>query len=266
MKKPILIRGARQLLTLRGATVPRRGADLCDLGIVPDGSLLVVDGRIREVGATRRIENLALAKQAVEVSAEGRIVMPGFVDPRMNLVPSGTASAALARAQRVLRLSLLHGTTTWGLPVAGGIDSKSARILASLDPSSETIVALNKATLTILEPLLRRIAIRPLIQAGEGIALATGYDAEAQPTCSVAMAIAAACDHGMTVAEAISATTINSACALGLGDRAGSLETGKQADILILDTPDFRDLARARGVNLVHSIMKHGEMIAEIAD
>ena len=80
MGRPVLIRGARQLLTLRGTGGPRRGRELRDPGLIQDGSVLVMDGVIREVGPTRRVENLAVARGAVEIDATGRVVMPGFVD------------------------------------------------------------------------------------------------------------------------------------------------------------------------------------------
>ena len=59
-----LIRGARQLLTLRGSKSPRRGAALDDVGMIRDGALLIRDGLIVEVGPTRRVENLAAARGA----------------------------------------------------------------------------------------------------------------------------------------------------------------------------------------------------------
>ena len=71
----ILIRGARQLLTLRGPNEPRRGSQLQELSIIHDGSLLIQDGVLVEVGATRRVENLAAARAAIEVSAAGRVVI-----------------------------------------------------------------------------------------------------------------------------------------------------------------------------------------------
>jgi imidazolonepropionase len=77
----LLVRGARQLLTLRGFHGPRRGQQLHDLGIVSDGALLIVDGVIQESGPARRVENLALARQATEVDAAGKVVLPAFVDP-----------------------------------------------------------------------------------------------------------------------------------------------------------------------------------------
>lgn len=86
MAKPILIRGARQLLTLHGPSGPRRGSDLRNIGVIPDGAVLIVDGVIQAVGPTRRIENLAEARNAEEINAAGRVVMPGFVDSHTHLV------------------------------------------------------------------------------------------------------------------------------------------------------------------------------------
>lgn len=80
MQNVILVRGARQLLTLRGPSGPRRGADLRNLGLIQDGAVLVSGGEIREVGPSRRIENLALARDAEEIDASGCVVMPGLVD------------------------------------------------------------------------------------------------------------------------------------------------------------------------------------------
>jgi imidazolonepropionase len=81
-----LIRGARQLLTLRGDRGPRRGAALRELGIIPDGAVLIKDGLIVDAGPGRRIENLAAARGARELDATGRVVMPGFVDSHTHLV------------------------------------------------------------------------------------------------------------------------------------------------------------------------------------
>jgi imidazolonepropionase len=79
--RALLVRGARQLVTLRGFPGPRRGQQLHDLGIVADGAMLIVDGVIQESGPARRVENLALARDAVELDASGKVVLPAFVDP-----------------------------------------------------------------------------------------------------------------------------------------------------------------------------------------
>ena len=86
MEKRILLRGARQLVTLHGPRGARRGAAMRELGVIQDGAVLIVDGMIRDVGPSRRVENLAAARQAIEISADGRVVMPGFVDARTSLI------------------------------------------------------------------------------------------------------------------------------------------------------------------------------------
>ncbi len=77
----LLVRGARQLLTLRGPAGPRRGPQMKDLGVIPDGAILVVDGVIQESGPARRVENLAAARSAAELDVAGKVVLPSFVDP-----------------------------------------------------------------------------------------------------------------------------------------------------------------------------------------
>jgi imidazolonepropionase len=76
----VLIRGARQLLTLRGEARPRHGAEMGALGAISDGAVLIVNGIIREVGPTRRVERLVEARGAEEIDATGRTVLPGFID------------------------------------------------------------------------------------------------------------------------------------------------------------------------------------------
>ena len=85
MSDSLLITGASQLLTLRGRGA-RRGDALSQLGIVPDGAVLVSDGRIAAVGPTNMVEKLAAARKAEKVEVAGRVVLPGFVDSHTHLV------------------------------------------------------------------------------------------------------------------------------------------------------------------------------------
>ena len=73
-------------MTLRGPKGPRRGAELDELEVIPDGALLLRNGVIEEVGPSRRVENLASARGAFEINATGRVVMPGFVDSHTHLI------------------------------------------------------------------------------------------------------------------------------------------------------------------------------------
>jgi imidazolonepropionase len=74
------------MITLRGPSGPRRGAAMNELGMVSDGALLIHNGVIQESGPSRRIENLQQARHAREIDAQGKLVMPAFVDPDSVLV------------------------------------------------------------------------------------------------------------------------------------------------------------------------------------
>ncbi len=100
-----LIRGARQLLTLRGASGPRRGSAMTDLSIISDGAVLIRDGVIEEVGATRRVENLVPARSARVIDATGRVVMPAFVDPDIALAASHAAADGVSGETDIRRMS-----------------------------------------------------------------------------------------------------------------------------------------------------------------
>ena len=74
-------------------------------------------------------------------------------------------------------------------------------------------------------------------------------------------AIALACRYmKLTPAQAIAAATINAAAAIGRHDRLGSIEPGKQADLIVLDADDYRQLGYQFGVNLVSHIIKKGQI------
>ncbi|MEX2264513.1 MAG: amidohydrolase family protein [Bryobacteraceae bacterium] len=390
MGDTILVRGARQLLTLRGAQGPRRGTALREIGIIPDGALLIRDGVITDVGPGRRIESLAAARTAREINADGRVVMPGFVDSRARLAfghfePDGensgqsdlnairtlSARRLAWRARGLLRTFLRHGTTTLeartGYAQDAAVEMKSLRVLAALreDPldivatylpatgtpsesggdadgyvewmcsslmprlrkqklarfvgvcaeesepsqrqahrcfsaarelgfplkvhaggvrlalefdavsmdytsqttASQSVMLARSATIACLLPGLTipdgiPPPARELIDAGAAVALATGFHPCSNATCSMPMMISLACmKMGMTPAEAITASTINGAWATRSSERVGSLEYGKQADVIVLDVRDYREIPHHFGVNPVVLAIKRGKVV-----
>jgi imidazolonepropionase len=100
---------------------------------------------------------------------------------------------------------------------------------------------------------------RKLIDSGVAVALATDYNPGTSPTTSMPFVLSAACTHmKMSPAEAITAATINGACALNLQNRKGSLEVGKDADIAIFDATDYRELPYWFGVNRCWKTLLNG--------
>lgn len=91
------------------------------------------------------------------------------------------------------------------------------------------------------------------------VALATDINPGSAPCPSMPLIMALACRYnGLTMKEALVGATLNAAAAIGLSRHIGSVEVGKQADILILDTTDWRDLIGSFGSNLVGTVIKAG--------
>jgi imidazolonepropionase len=85
---------------------------------------------------------------------------------------------------------------------------------------------------------------RAMVEAGLGIVLATDFNPGSSPIPSMPLVLSLAClQMSLTPAEALTAATMNAACSLGMGNEIGSLEAGKQADLLIHECSDYRELA-----------------------
>jgi len=103
---------------------------------------------------------------------------------------------------------------------------------------------------------------RKMIDRGLPVALATDCNPGSSMTESMQIVITLACvEMRMTAAEAITASTINAAFALGCGSECGSLEVGKKGDALILDMEDYRELPYHFGVSNVRHVIKNGRLV-----
>ena len=381
MAQLLLLRGAKQLLTLRGPSGVRRGAALNDLGIIEDGSILIQDRRILSVGPTRRIENLKESRGAIDVPVSGCVVMPGFVDPaiHVSLYENRVSAESAVKRKKALkfyeesllliRSCLQHGTLNAQFKVYSEVFSPPADVAAlrqlaaigavpvstvrslrlSAEDFDETRMAVLAARLAMLrrrdfvqslelladpelnpgaafwellaqsrlplnlvwpggpaEALSRFLAhARPrstfcpaelsapeyslfahsptiavfspckdlleerenpsakkMVEAGGAIALASGYDSKHAPIFSMQMVVALAVLRlRLSAEQAIAATTINAAHALGCADEVGSLEAGKRADILVLSLSDYREIPRRIGVNQVLMALRDGNFM-----
>lgn len=105
---------------------------------------------------------------------------------------------------------------------------------------------------------------RKMIGANCAIAVSTDYNPGSAPCPAQPMAMAIACRYQKLLpSEAFNAATINAAFAIGLGEKIGSLETGKQADVLILDTDDYRQICYEFGGNQIEKVFKNGKIVSE---
>jgi imidazolonepropionase len=107
---------------------------------------------------------------------------------------------------------------------------------------------------------------RTFIERGVPVAIGTDFNPGTSPTPSLPLAMTAAClNLRMTPDEVLSAVTINAAQALGLADRIGSLEPGKQADLVIWNVPTSRQIPYWPAADLVRTVVKKGRVVHQSA-
>ena len=103
---------------------------------------------------------------------------------------------------------------------------------------------------------------RTLIDSGVPVALASDFNPGSCMSFSIPLMMTIACTHmNMSPEEAITSCTLNGAAALGLSANIGSIEVGKEADIILYDIPNYHHLAYHFGANHVATVIKHGTML-----
>lgn len=103
---------------------------------------------------------------------------------------------------------------------------------------------------------------RKLIDNNIPVAIATDFNPGSCMTENVQLVMSLAAQKmNMNLNEIINAVTVNAAASLGISDKAGSIEVGKHADLLIFDMPSYEHLFYHFGVNQLESVIKNGEMI-----
>ncbi|CUU07894.1 imidazolonepropionase [Candidatus Kryptobacter tengchongensis] len=91
---------------------------------------------------------------------------------------------------------------------------------------------------------------RKLIDSGVPVAIATDFNPGSCMSLNMQLMMTIACTQmRMTIEEAITASTLNSAGAIGISDITGSIEVGKRADLVIFDVPDYRMIPYFFGEN-----------------
>ncbi|WP_216700724.1 imidazolonepropionase [Priestia filamentosa] len=151
-----------------------------------------------------------------------------------------------------------------GAELAAKVGAISAEHL--LKASDEGIHAMAKAgTIACLLPAtalyLREEAAagRKMIDAGVPVAISTDCNPGSSPTTSMPLVMNLACiSMRLTPAEALTAATYNAACAINRQEKVGSIEVGKQADIVLWDVKNYQELQYLFGVNHVKAVWKKG--------
>ena len=100
---------------------------------------------------------------------------------------------------------------------------------------------------------------RYMIDSGCAVALATDLNPGSSFTNSIPLLFALACIYmQLSPEEAVTALTINGAAALGIADKIGSIDVGKQGDLVILEYPSYKFLPYHIGMNIVEKTIKNG--------
>jgi imidazolonepropionase len=176
----------------------------------------------------------------------------------------------LTRAQKLgfrLKLHADELTPLGGAELAARLGAVSAdHLLCITDAGIDALAAAGTiATLLPGTAFFLGMAAAParkLIERGAAVALASDCNPGTCPTENLPLVGAMACTQmRMLPAEVVTALTLNAAAALGRADRLGSLEVGKQADLVICDVPNYRQLSYHFGVNHVWRVVKRGRVV-----
>lgn len=151
-----------------------------------------------------------------------------------------------------------------GSELAGEIGAISAEhLLATRDSGikamaqSKTIACLLPCTSLYLDKPFARA--RDMISAGVPVAIASDFNPGSCPSLNLQLAMNLGyIRYRLYPEEILTAVTLNAACAIGLGDKIGSLEVGKQADFVIWNADDLSMLCYRMGSNQVKSVFKCG--------
>jgi imidazolonepropionase len=190
-----------------------------------------------------------------------------FCEEGVFTVPeSRTILEAARRAGLGLRIHADELALSGGAMLAAELEAASAdHVLFIGEPEIEALA--RSGTVAVLLPgtawwmRSRRAPARALIDAGVPVAVASDSNPGTCFTESLPAVAAHAClDSGLSVEETLTGMTLNAAASLGLAGEVGSLETGKAADLVLLDAPDDRHLIYHWGIDLVAAVVARGHV------
>ena len=154
-----------------------------------------------------------------------------------------------------------------GAQLAGELGAVSAehliatdeRGIAALSAGGVTACLLPQTSLYLGKNFARA---REMIAQNVAVALASDFNPGSCPSLNLQLsANLAYLRYGMTPEETLSALTLNAACAIGLGDRLGTIEPGKQADLTLWNADGMEMLCYRMGTNQVKAVVKRGRLL-----
>lgn len=154
-----------------------------------------------------------------------------------------------------------------GSKLAGEMHAVSAEHLISIDEEGIKSMAKGGTTAMCLPATSFYLGAdyapaRKMVEAGIPVAAASDFNPGSCPSMNLQFVMNLACiRYRLLPEEVLTAVTINPACAIGRGKRVGTLEAGKQADLVIWDAPDLEMLCYRFGSNQVKTVIKKGEKI-----
>ena len=107
---------------------------------------------------------------------------------------------------------------------------------------------------------------RDMVTAGVPVAMATDFNPGSCPCLNLQFVINLGClKYKLTPEEVLTAVTLNGAAAIDMADRIGSVEAGKQADLVIWEAEDLNYICYRFGSNLVRNVIKRGQIYTKAA-
>ena len=165
-----------------------------------------------------------------------------------------------------LRLHADQFTERGAVPLAIELGARSVDHLEATGPEGVRALAAS-GVVGVLLPVSALFLDRPmpparaLADAGAAIALATDFNPGSSFCESLPVVCSLACTQlHLSPEEALAACTVNAAYVLGRSDRIGRAAAGYDADLVLLDAPDWRHLAYHLGGDLVSTLIRHGEV------
>ena len=151
-----------------------------------------------------------------------------------------------------------------GSQLAGELGAVSAEHLIAIEEEGMDAMAQGGTTAMLLPAtsfyLDKTYApARTMVEKGIPVAIASDFNPGSCPSLNLQFAInLGSLKYRLTPEEVLTAVTINPACAIGRGDMVGTIEPGKQADLVIWDAPDFEMVCYRFGSNLARRVIKKG--------